>query len=60
MGAALERVQIFSLVEGLIIKLSFRAFSSRGSANLCTLFESAYLSINLVSEIAVPVFHTLS
>ena len=63
MGGALERVQIFSLVEAL--KLSFRAFSSRGSslmqsiAETCVRFDAAHLSINLVSEIAVPMFPTL-
>ena len=63
MGGALERVQIFSFVEGL--KLSFRAFSSRGSslmqsiAETCVRFDAAHLSINLVSEIAVPMFTTL-
>ena len=64
MGGALERVQIFSLVEGL--KIEFRAFSSRGSslmqtiAETCVRFDAAHLSINLVSEIAVPMFPTLS
>ena len=63
MGGALERVQIFSFVEGL--KIEFRAFSSRGSslmqsiAETCVRFDAAHLSINLVSEIAVPMFTTL-
>ena len=63
MGGTLERVQIFSLVEG---QLSFRAFSSRGSslmqsiAETCVRFDAAHLSINLVSEIAVPMFPTLN
>ena len=54
----MERVQIFSLVEGL--KIEFRAFSSRGSslmqsiAETCVRFDAAHLSINLVSEIALP------
>ena len=57
MGGALERVQIFSFVE---------AFSSRGSslmqsiAETCVRFDAAHLSINLVSEIAVPMFTTLN
>ena len=61
---ALERVQIFSLVEGLT--LSSRPFSSRGSslmqniAETCVRFDAAHLSINLVSEIAVPMFTTLT
>ena len=48
------------MVKGL--KLSFRAFSSRGSslmqsiAETCVRFDVAHLSINLVSEIAVPMF----
>ena len=60
----MERVQIFSLVEGLKI-LSFRAFSSRGSslmqsiAETCVRFDAAHLFINLVSEIALPMFPTL-
>ena len=60
----MERVQIFSLVEGL--KIEFRAFSSRGSslmqsiAETCVCFDAAHLSINLVSEIAVPMFPALS
>ena len=47
------------------LKLSFRAFSSRGSslmqsiAETCVRFDAAHLSINLVSEIAVPMFTTL-
>ena len=45
MGGALERVQIFSFVEGL--------------AETCVHFDAAHLSINLVSEIAVPMFPTL-
>ena len=59
----MERVQIFSFVEGL--KIEFRAFSSRGSslmqsiAETCVRFDAAHLSINLVSEIAVPMFTTL-
>ena len=63
MGGALERVQIFSLVEGLKIS---RPFSSRGSslmqtiAETCVRFDAAHLSINLVSEIAVPMFPTLN
>ena len=63
MGGALERVQIFSLVEGL--EIEFRAFSSRVSslmqtiAETCVRFDAAHLSINLVSEIAVPMFPTL-
>ena len=46
--------------------MSFRAFSSRGSsllqtiAETCVRFDAAHLSINLVSEIAVPMFPTLS
>ena len=42
-----------------------RAFSSRGSslmqsiAETCVRFDAAHLSINLVSEIAVPMFTTL-
>ena len=60
----MERVQIFSFVEGLKIEF-FRAFSSRGSslmqsiAETCVRFDAAHLSINLVSEIAVPMFPTL-
>ena len=46
--------------------MSFRAFSSRGSslmqsiAETCVCFDAAHLSINLVSEIAVPMFPTLN
>ena len=42
--------------------MSFRAFSSRGSslmqsiAETCVRFDAAHLSINLVSEIAEPMF----
>ena len=56
MGGALEKVKIFT----------FRAFSSRGNslmqsiAGTCVCFDAAHLSINLVSEIAVPMFPTLS
>ena len=45
--------------------MSFRAFSSRGSslmqssAETCVRFDAAHLSINLVSEIALPMFPTL-
>ena len=46
--------------------MSFRAFSSRGSslmqsiAETCVCFDAAHLSINLVSEIGVPMFPTLN
>ena len=45
--------------------MSFRAFSSRGSslmqsiAETCVRFDAAHLSMNLVSEIALPMFPTL-
>ena len=45
--------------------MSFRAFSSRGSslkqsiAETYVRFDAAHLLINLVSEIAVPMFPTL-
>ena len=45
--------------------MSFRAFSSRGSslmqsiAETCVHFDAAHLSIDLVSEIALPMFPTL-
>ena len=46
--------------------MSFRVFSSRGSslmqsiAETCVRFDAAHLSINLVSEIALPMFPTLN
>ena len=46
--------------------MGFRAFSSRGSslmqsiAETCVRFDAAHLSINLVSEIALPMFPTLT
>ena len=61
----MERVQIFSLVEGLEIEF-YGKFSSRGSslmqsiAETCVCFDAAHLSINLVLEIGVPMFPTLS